>query len=89
MSLIYKFHQHKSLVSINDIDINKVVVSNKQNVEKYQYVVSNDEIEIYFDEENSNNYDEENFEKIYSDDFCNEDFDEKSLMILMILVIKF
>ena len=25
----YKFHQHKSLISINNIDINKIVVSNK------------------------------------------------------------
>ena len=25
----YKFHQHKTLISINNIDINKIVVSNK------------------------------------------------------------
>ena len=25
----YKFHRNKSLISINDIDINKIVVSNK------------------------------------------------------------
>ena len=25
----YGFHQHKSLISINDIDINKIVLSNK------------------------------------------------------------
>ena len=25
----YKFHQHKSLISINDIDINEVVVSHR------------------------------------------------------------
>ena len=25
----YKFHHHESLTSINDIDINKIVVSNK------------------------------------------------------------
>ena len=25
----YKFHQYKSPISINDIDINKIVVSNK------------------------------------------------------------
>ena len=25
----YKFHQHKSPILINDIDINKIVVSNK------------------------------------------------------------
>ena len=25
----YKFHQHKSLISISDIDINETVVSNK------------------------------------------------------------
>ena len=25
----YKFHQHKSLISINNIDIIKIVVSNK------------------------------------------------------------
>ena len=25
----YKFHQYKSSISLNDIDINKIVVSNK------------------------------------------------------------
>ena len=55
------------------------MVSNKQNLEKDENVVSNNKIEFYSDEENSNNYDEENFEKFYSDDSCNEDSDgEKS-----------
>ena len=27
----YKFHQHKNPISIKDLDINKIVLSNKQN----------------------------------------------------------
>ena len=59
----YKFYQHKNSILINNIDINKVVVFNKQKLEKYEYVVSNNETENYPDEENSDNYDEENVEK--------------------------
>ena len=29
----YKFHQHKNPISIKDLDINKIVLSNKQNQE--------------------------------------------------------
>ena len=41
----YKFHQPRSPILINGIDVNKIVVSNKQ-----KYVVDNDKIEIYSDE---------------------------------------
>ena len=55
-----RFYQHKSLVLINDIDVDKIVVSNKEKLEKHEYVVANkkkcsnrkykfDEIEIYSD----------------------------------------
>ena len=37
---------------INSENINKVVASNEQKLEKYEYAVSNKKIEIYFDEEN-------------------------------------
>ena len=37
-------HQHKNPISINNIDINKVVISNKQKLKKYEYVFSNNEI---------------------------------------------
>ena len=55
----------------------KIIVSNKQKLEKYKYVLANekkmsnfiiDKIEIYSDEESS--------EEIYSDDSYNEDSDE-------------
>ena len=45
-------------MSINNENINKVVVSNVQKLEKYEYAVSNNKIEIYFDEENSDHYHE-------------------------------
>ena len=33
----YEFHQHKSPISINDIDINKIVVSNKLHFGKQDF----------------------------------------------------
>ena len=41
----YKFHQPRSAILINGINVNKIVVSNKQ-----KYTVDNDKIEIYSDE---------------------------------------
>ena len=43
----YKFHQHKSPILINDIDINKIVVPNNE-IEIYS-IKENFE-EIYFDD---------------------------------------
>ena len=43
----YKFHQHKSPILINDIDINKIVVPNNE-IEIYS-IKENSE-EIYFDD---------------------------------------
>ena len=40
----YNCHQHKNPISRNNIDINKVVISNKQELKKYEYVFSNNEI---------------------------------------------
>ena len=40
----YNCHQHKNPISINNIDIDKVVISNKQELKKYEYVFSNNEI---------------------------------------------
>ena len=36
----YKFHQYKSPISINDIDINEIVVSNKLPFDKQEYFIS-------------------------------------------------
>ena len=36
----YKFHQNKSTISINDIDINKIVVSNKFPFGKKDFIYS-------------------------------------------------
>ena len=38
----YEFHQYKSLISINDIDINKIIVSNKFPFSKqdFEYFIS-------------------------------------------------
>ena len=33
----YKFHQNKSLISINSLDINKIVVSNKLPLDKEDF----------------------------------------------------
>ena len=81
----YKFHQHKSPISINDIDINKIVVPNNK-IEIYS--TEDNSEEIYFDDsynedsggENSDDSDdsgEEIFEEIYSGYSNNEDSDGK------------
>ena len=57
----YKFHQHNSLISINNIDINKIVVSNEE-IEYYSYYSYNEDS----NEENSDNFDgshEERFDE--------------------------
>ena len=43
----YKFHQNKSHISINDIDINKIVVSNKLPFGKrdFKYLIGNKDSE--------------------------------------------
>ena len=78
----------KAPISINDIDINKVVVSNKQKLEKYVYVVSNNETEIYSVEENSANYDDENLKKFILIILTTKILIKIILMILMILTMK-
>ena len=43
----YKFHKHKSPISINDVDVNKIVVSNKLPFHKqdFKYFIGYKDVE--------------------------------------------
>ena len=70
----FNCHQHKNPISINNIDINKVVISNKQELKKYEYVFSNSEIQIYSEKENFDDSDDsDDSNKKHSDDSDNSD----------------